>query len=84
MAPQKIQKLLPPLKEEEHDYIPKVASIGPIFHGRPKLGLVQQFKPIAVELFIEGIEENRTHYYKKIEEIIAEIKKHLRRPTIYK
>lgn len=76
---QKIQKLLSPLMEDEKhpdDYLPKVVSIGPYFHGRRQLALVQNFKSTAVDLFVAGgfPSRNRKYYLDRVLEIIGEIR----------
>ncbi|KAL0377217.1 UNVERIFIED_CONTAM: hypothetical protein Scaly_0839300 [Sesamum calycinum] len=70
-----MQKVPPLLLEEEknkEDYIPKVVSIGPYHHGKPKLRLAEAFKPNAVQMFVEGGKPSRDFYsnvYAKIGEI---------------
>ncbi|KAH6796504.1 hypothetical protein C2S52_021058 [Perilla frutescens var. hirtella] len=75
----KIQRVPALILEEEEttsDYYPKVVSIGPYHHGEPKLASVEAFKPIAVDLFISGGQQNKEFYYKYILEAIGEIRQY--------
>ncbi|KAJ8537894.1 hypothetical protein K7X08_014434 [Anisodus acutangulus] len=45
-------------KESNDDYDPKVVSLGPYHHGKEKLKFVEDFKPTAVRMFIETLDEN--------------------------
>uniref|UniRef100_A0A3Q7G9A4 Uncharacterized protein n=1 Tax=Solanum lycopersicum TaxID=4081 RepID=A0A3Q7G9A4_SOLLC len=50
-----LMQMVPLLMKEEikEEYEPKVVSFGPYHHGKEKLKLAEDFKPIAVQMFIE-------------------------------
>lgn len=58
-------------EENNEDYEPKVVSFGPYHHGKEKLKFIQEFKPIAVEMFIEASGRREAHLY--LHRILREI-----------
>lgn len=62
------------LANHQDDYSPKVASIGPNFHGRPELSPLQKFKPTALNLLIAGGTESIHSYHAGILQIKDEIR----------
>ncbi|CAN4109156.1 unnamed protein product [Withania somnifera] len=69
----RIQKVLPLLKMDEynrHEYDPKVVSLGPYHHRKPELQLAEDFKHIALEMFVSGSSKDVAYFYNKILEVV--------------
>ncbi|XP_059298144.1 UPF0481 protein At3g47200-like [Lycium ferocissimum] len=69
----RIQKVVPLLKMDEynrHEYDPKVVSLGPYHQGKPELQLAEDFKHIALEMFVSGSSKDVTYFYNKILEVV--------------
>ncbi|KAH0721768.1 hypothetical protein KY290_006246 [Solanum tuberosum] len=69
----RIQKVLPLLKMDEynrHEYDPKVVSLGPYHHGKTELQLAEDFKHIALEMFVSGSSKDVAYFYNKILEVV--------------
>ena len=76
--PPKIQKVIFLLradtKEFEKYYEPKVVSLGPIHHGKPKYQLAEKYKIVLTSEFVKGSGKDIRVLYKKIEENIKELR----------
>ncbi|KAG5580257.1 hypothetical protein H5410_050884 [Solanum commersonii] len=52
------------------DYDPKLVSLGPYHHGKLELNFIEDFKPKALEMFIQGSNKKQDFF---LEEILREI-----------
>ncbi|XP_059310327.1 UPF0481 protein At3g47200-like [Lycium ferocissimum] len=52
--------------QKSDDYDPKVVSLGPYHHGKPELNFVEDFKPKALQMFIDGSNKNQDFFLEKI------------------
>ncbi|XP_016466867.1 UPF0481 protein At3g47200-like [Nicotiana tabacum] len=60
--------------QNNDDYDPKVVSLGPYHHGKPELKFVEDFKPVALQMFIHGSDKNQDFFLEKILEEIEDAK----------
>lgn len=73
----KMHRVLPQLMQQQHIdnlYDPILVSLGPYHHGRPELQPAQDLKPLCLDWFASGSEQNKAFYYNKINEKIDEIR----------
>ena len=73
----KIQKVIFYLqnhKDFEKHYEPRVVSVGPIHHGKPKYKLGEKYKLVLTSEFIEDSGKSMGDVYKKIKEKIKELR----------
>ncbi|CAN4089840.1 unnamed protein product [Withania somnifera] len=52
--------------KKNDDYDPKVVSLGPYHHGKLQLHFVEEFKPKALEMFLDGSNKNQDFFLEKI------------------
>ncbi|KAL4607587.1 hypothetical protein ACB092_09G186300 [Castanea dentata] len=74
---QKIQKvtfLLRNDKDFEKYYEPRVISLGPIHHGKPKYQLGEKYKLVLTSEFIESSGKSMEEVHKKIQDNIKELR----------
>ncbi|OIT37641.1 PREDICTED: UPF0481 protein At3g47200-like [Nicotiana attenuata] len=62
------------LKNMSDDYDPKVLSLGPYHHGKKELEFVEDFKPKALQMFIQGSDKDYNFFLEKILEEIERAK----------
>nr|XP_016500785.1 PREDICTED: UPF0481 protein At3g47200-like [Nicotiana tabacum] len=67
---QKVPSFLSDENKESGERDPKVVSLGPYHHGKEKLKFVQDFKPMALDMFIEGSNQDKAFF---LGEILKEI-----------
>ena len=77
-APPKIQKVISLLRDDPKEfkkyYEPKVLSLGPIHHGKPKYQLAEKYKNELTSEFVKDSGKDIRVLHKKIEENIEELR----------
>uniref|UniRef100_A0A2N9EQB8 Uncharacterized protein n=1 Tax=Fagus sylvatica TaxID=28930 RepID=A0A2N9EQB8_FAGSY len=77
-APPKIQKVISLLRDDPKEfkkyYEPKVLSLGPIHHGKPKYQLAEKYKNELTSEFVKDSGKDIRVLHKKIEENIKELR----------
>jgi hypothetical protein len=71
---QKVIFLLRDQKDFEKYYEPRVASLGPIHHGKEKYKLGEKYKLVLTSEFVKGSGKDIKDLYKKIEENINDLR----------
>uniref|UniRef100_A0A2N9F2I4 Uncharacterized protein n=1 Tax=Fagus sylvatica TaxID=28930 RepID=A0A2N9F2I4_FAGSY len=71
---QKVIFLLRDQKDFEKYYEPRVASLGPIHHGKEKYQLGEKYKLVLTSEFVKGSDKDIKDLYKKIEENINDLR----------
>jgi hypothetical protein len=78
----KIQKVIFLLRDHDNFvkyFEPRVASFGPIHHGKPKYELGEKYKLILAHEFVQGCNgNNETNLYENINCLYEKIKKEIK------